>query len=380
MTFTFRPAVRENVSLLIGLAGGTGSGKTYTAMRLASGMAGDKPFAVIDTEAGRAKHYADQFRFDHGDLAPLFRPDAYTEAIMAADKAGYPVIVVDSVSHVWAGDGGVLDWQEAELDRMAGSDWKKREACKMAAWIKPKMSHKHMVQKLLQVRAHLILCFRAEPKIEMTKDASGKMQIVAKQSLTGLDGWIPVCEKNLPFELTASFLLMADKPGIPRPIKLQEQHRALFPLDKPITEESGRLVAAWASGGASHASSAPKPASATPATAAGTITAQQVAEIESVLDQKDITAARFCKAAKVSTISHIAAADFARAMQWLAKATGEATAPAPAVTFAYVADSLEKAKDREVLDVAADLIGAVENPQHRAELVEIYKRRQGELS
>ena len=130
--FTFRPAVRENVGLLIGLAGASGSGKTYTAMRLAAGIAGDKPFCVIDTEAGRAKHYADMFRFDHGDLTPPFSPDRYADAIMAADKAGYPVIVVDSVSHVWAGDGGVLDWQDKELDRMAGDDWKKREACKMA--------------------------------------------------------------------------------------------------------------------------------------------------------------------------------------------------------------------------------------------------------
>ena len=88
MSFTFRPAVRENVGLLIGLAGGTGSGKTYTALRLAKGICGDKPFALIDTEAGRAKHYADQFKFDHGDLKPPFRPDAYTQAIMAADQAG----------------------------------------------------------------------------------------------------------------------------------------------------------------------------------------------------------------------------------------------------------------------------------------------------
>ena len=92
MTFQFKPAVRENVNLLIGLAGGTGSGKTYTAMRLASGIAGDKPFALIDTEAGRGKHYADQFKFDHGDLLPPFRPAAYAEAIKAADDAGYPVI------------------------------------------------------------------------------------------------------------------------------------------------------------------------------------------------------------------------------------------------------------------------------------------------
>lgn len=258
MTFTFKPAVRENVSLLIGLAGGTGSGKTFTAMRLAAGIAGDKPFALIDTEAGRGKHYADQFRFDHGDLAAPFRPEAYTEAIVAADKAGYPAIVVDSTSHVWAGDGGVLDWQEAELDRMAGDNFGRREACKMAAWIKPKLAHKHMVQKLLQVRAHLILCFRAEEKVEMVKDpADGKMKIVPKKSLVGLDGWIPICEKNLPFELTASFLLLATQPGVPKPIKLQEQHRPLFPLDKPITEDSGKRIAEWASGGKARAPAPP---------------------------------------------------------------------------------------------------------------------------
>jgi len=256
VTHTFKPAVRENVPLLIGLAGGTGSGKTYTAMRLARGICGDKPFAVIDTENGRAKHYADEFRFDHCALLTPFRPDAYADAILAADAAGYAAIVVDSTSHVWAGDGGVLDWQEEELDRMAGSDWKKREGCKMAAWIKPKLSHKRMVSRLLQVRAHVILCFRAEPKVEMVKE-DGKMKVVPKQSLTGLDGWIPVCEKNLPFELTASFLLLASEPGLPHPIKLQEQHRALFPTGKHIDEEAGRRIAAWAAGGT--AAPAPRP-------------------------------------------------------------------------------------------------------------------------
>ena len=263
MTFTFRPAIREDVGLLIGVAGGTGSGKTFSAMRLASGISGDKPFAVIDTEAGRAKHYADQFKFDHGDLKPPFRPDSYAEAIKAADDAGYKVIVVDSVSHVWAGDGGVLDWQEDELDRMAGDDWKKREACKMAAWIKPKMGHKAMVQKLLQIRATVILCFRAEEKIEMVRE-DGKMKIVPKQGPTGLHGWMPVCEKNLPFELTCSFLLTADAPGYPKPIKLQEQHKSLFPLDKTISEQSGKLVAQWAQGGKPKESSPSQPAQTSP--------------------------------------------------------------------------------------------------------------------
>jgi hypothetical protein len=248
MTFQFKPAIRENVGLLIGLAGGTGSGKTFSAMRLASGIANGKPFAAIDTEAGRAKHYADQFNFDHGDLHPPFRPEAYIDAIMAADKAGYPVIVVDSMSHVWSGDGGVLDWQEEELQRMSGGDWQKAERVKMASWIKPKVSHKKMVQRLLQVRAHVILCFRAEEKVEMVKK-DGKTLILPKEGPTGLNGWLPVCEKTLPFELTASFLLLADKPGVPLPIKLQEQHKVLFPQGKFIDEEAGKRIAQWASGG-----------------------------------------------------------------------------------------------------------------------------------
>jgi AAA domain len=247
MTFTFKRAVREQVGLLIGLAGSSGSGKTYSAMRLAKGIAGDKPFVVLDSEAGRAKHYASEFVFDHGDLKPPFRPDSYADAIMAADQAGYPVIIVDSASLVWSGDGGVLDWQEQELDRMAGDDWKKREACRMASWIRPKMSYKSMMQKLLQVRAHLILCFRAEEKIEMIRE-DGKMKIVPKQSPVGLHGWMPICEKSTPYELTCSFLLTADAPGYPKAIKLPEMLKSCFPLDRPIDEESGRRVAAWAAG------------------------------------------------------------------------------------------------------------------------------------
>ena len=321
MTFTFRPAVRENVGLIIGLAGSSGSGKTYTAMRLAAGICGDRPFAVIDTEAGRAKHYAGMFKFDHGDLAPPFRPGAYADAIDAADKAHYPVIVVDSMSLYWSGDGGVLDWQEEELARMAGDDWKKREACKMAAWIKPKMASKHMVQKLLQVRAHLILCFRAEEKIEMVRGDDGKMKIIPKVTPTGLSGWVPICEKNLPYELTASFLLTADAPGVPKPIKLQEQHRALFPLDKPITEESGRLIAAWAAGGKPVASPQPGPSPERTAVdsdrPADRITDDQALTLEALCTENGIAVARLKKAAGVDRLADILAPDFARARQWV---------------------------------------------------------------
>lgn len=258
MSFTLRPAVRENVPLLIGLAGASGSGKTYSSFLLAKGLAGDKPFAVIDTESGRAKAYADEFRFDHGELIAPFRPDTYAQALASIDALGkYSVIVVDSASHEYAGEGGILDWQEEELDRMAGDNYQKREACKMASWIRPKMAHKAFVNKLLQLRSHLILCYRAEPKTEIAKK-DGKTIVQPKQGLTGLDGWFPICEKNMPYELTAYFLLMADHPGVPKPIKLQSQHKSFFPLDQPITEDAGRQLAQWARGGT------PQPAAAQP--------------------------------------------------------------------------------------------------------------------
>jgi hypothetical protein len=238
MSFSFKPARRENVHVIVGLAGGTGSGKTYSAMRLATGLSNGKRFAVIDTEAGRAKHYADAFAFDHGDLGPPFSPDRYLEAILAAEKAGYPVIVVDSMSHEHAGEGGLLDMHEAEFQRMGA-----RDAVKMTAWIKPKMAHKKMVQRIMQLRSHLVFCFRAEPKMKIVKNAKGKMEPID-------DGWHPICAKVLEIEMVVSHLLMHDMPGIPTPIKLPESIKPAFPMGRHITEESGLSLLAWANGGA----------------------------------------------------------------------------------------------------------------------------------
>ncbi len=247
MTVTFRPAKRENVPLLIGLAGGTGSGKTFSGMRLAKGLAGGKRFAVIDTENGRAQHYADMFEFDHATLHAPFRPEAYAAAIEEAAKQGYGVIIVDSMSHEWDGDGGMLDWQEEEFQRLGA-----RDAVKMTSWIKPKMAHRKFVTRLLQVPAHVILCFRAAEKVDMVRDDKGKMQVVPKRTLTGLDGWVPITEKSLPYELTLSCLLTADAPGLPKPIKLQEQHRPFLPLDEPVSEQTGEMLGRWAAGGSAN--------------------------------------------------------------------------------------------------------------------------------
>jgi hypothetical protein len=227
-------------------------------LRLATGFAEGQPFAVIDTEARRALHYADQFKFDHTDFAPPFSPERYLETIVAAEAAGYPVIVVDSFTHEWAGEGGCCEMQEAELDRMGGDDLRKREQVKIAAWVKPKIAHRRLVSKLLQLRAHVLFGLRAEPKIEMLR-VDGKMVVQPKRVMGWLSEWIPVTEKSFMFEMTASFVLSPDYPGVPIPMKLQEQHKAFFPLDQPISEVSGQGLAEWAKGAVPVAPVEPTP-------------------------------------------------------------------------------------------------------------------------
>jgi hypothetical protein len=266
MTHDFRPAVRENIGLIIGLSGPTGGGKTLSALRLARGLAGgnDAKIFAIDTEARRALYYAcspgeepgeDRFAFHHCPLGPPFRPDTYRDVVFSADKAGASVIIVDSMSHEHAGEGGLLDWHEEELHRLAGNDAFKREQLKMTAWIKPKMSHKRMMSSFLQCRAHLIFCLRAEEKMLVTTEVDSrtgkkKAKFVAAADQPITERWHPTCEKTFMYEMTLSFLLLADKPGIPRPVKLQQQHRAFVPLDQPVSEETGQRLAAWAKGGA----------------------------------------------------------------------------------------------------------------------------------
>ncbi len=234
MPYDFRPAVREQTSLLVAFAGPSGSGKTFSALAFAEGLAAGGKIAFIDTEAGRALHYADRFKFDHCELRPPFRPEAYTEIIAAAERGGYRVIVIDSMSHEYEGDGGIQDWA-AELEAKgtkAPGNWKL-----------PKLAHKRMVSRLLQCRAHLVFCLRAEEKIKIEKGDNGKTVVVPV-------GWQPLCEKRFMYEMTASFLLKPEYPGIPHAIKLQDQHRAAFPSGKQIGREAGEALAAWAGGGA----------------------------------------------------------------------------------------------------------------------------------
>ena len=233
MSFKYKKAVRENTSLLLALAGASGSGKTYSAMLLASGICGDEPFKVIDTEASRALHYADQFDFEHEDMRPPFTPEKYIQAVDDAENRGFKAIIIDSMSHEFDGEGGLMDMAENSGKKGPG------------AWLVPKKRHKKMMNRFLQARTHLIFCLRADEKIDMSqRDDRGKI-IVTSQ------GWVPIQEKRFMFEMTASFTMNPKTPGVidlGLPHKIQDQHRMCFVPGQHVTKEAGTELAKWALG------------------------------------------------------------------------------------------------------------------------------------
>jgi hypothetical protein len=252
----FRPAVRLSSKAMLGLAGPSGGGKTLSALLLARGlcMGVDEQIYGIDTENGRMLHYAPAegeppgpytFAFRHLPLEPPFTPMAYQEAILTAVRAKAGAIVVDSMSHEHEGEGGLLEWHERELDRMAGKDFEKRERVKFTAWIEPKRAHNKLVNKILQCRVHFVFCFRAKDKIAPVKNAKGKTEFVNI-------GWTPICSDRFEYEMTSLLILPPNAEGVPdlsaERTKLQEQHRLAFPAGKPLDEAAGRAMARWCSG------------------------------------------------------------------------------------------------------------------------------------
>lgn len=237
MSFTFKPATRESAKLLLGLCGPSGSGKTLSALRLATGLGGT--IAYIDTEQGRALQYADDYQFLHGVLPPPFSPDHYREAIDAALAMKPNVVIVDSVSHLWEGPGGILETVD-NAKQNGGNDF--------AVWAKPKQSHQKFVNRLLQLPCHVILCFRAKEKRGMVKNERGRTEIVNL-------GWHPICEQSLVFELTVNVLLSSEKKGVPIIDgfdfgKLPFNLASVLPTDKQISEDTGRRFAEWCKSGA----------------------------------------------------------------------------------------------------------------------------------
>lgn len=184
-----RPAKRGGSKAIIGIAGVSGSGKTYTALKIARGMVKDtKKIGLLDTENKRGSLYADILDgpFMIGDLYPPFSPSRFSTAIKEFQDAGVEVLVIDSGSHEFEGEGSVEDIANAPL--AAGK--------KMANWVGAKREHKSFMNTLLQCNMNIIICLRAREKTDF-KDPSKPVSL----------GIQPIQEKNFMFEMTASMLM-----------------------------------------------------------------------------------------------------------------------------------------------------------------------------
>ena len=184
MKFDIRPAARERAKLRLGIAGPAGSGKSYTALLIASALGGR--VGVIDTEHHSAHLYADLIPggFDVLDLPPPFSPDAYVAAIHAFELAEVSTIIVDSLSHAWAGEGGSLDIQGKLADK-TGNSW--------AAWRTVTPRHNALVEALLQSPCHIIATMRSKTEYVQEGDSKGKVRKV---------GLAPVMRDGIEYEFT----------------------------------------------------------------------------------------------------------------------------------------------------------------------------------
>lgn len=245
MSFEFRPAKLTGVGLFIAIAGGSRTGKTYTALRMAKGIAGPGKIAAVDTEGRRMSHYSKEFAFDVFDMRSPFSPGRFAEVAKGADAAGYSVLVIDSFSLEWSGVGGVLALFEEHHAKTNYND-KMKDIC----WSRAKAPHKAMINELIQCTMPIIFCLRAN---EVPKHLAGNV-----------DGrWKVEQDKRFLYEWTVSLTLHPDTPGMPRydledakgkPLwKVQDQHRHLFPEGKLIGEEAGAALAAWRNSGEARA-------------------------------------------------------------------------------------------------------------------------------
>ncbi|GAB6059325.1 ATP-binding protein [Desulfonatronum parangueonense] len=224
----FQPAQRTQSKLRLGLIGPSGSGKTYSALRIARGLGGK--IALLDSERGSGSLYADLCHYDVAELVPPFTPEKYVQAIKQAAQAGYEVLIIDSLTHAWAGEGGILEFVDKASQATKNN---------FAAWREASPKHNALVDALLGAPLHIIATIRSKTAWDVQKDErTGKTRPVKI-------GLAPVQRDGLEYEFTTVLELSVDG------------HIATATKDRTglfdgsyftPSEETGKMLKDWLSG------------------------------------------------------------------------------------------------------------------------------------
>lgn len=235
---SFQKAEKKQAKLKLAITGPSGSGKTYSALRLAKGMGGR--IAVIDTENKSASLYADKFDFDVLEIEPPYTNEKYLQALVEAVKAKYDIVIIDSLSHQWAGEGGLLNKKE-QMDARGGNSFQN--------WAKMTPEHEKFKMAILHADINIIGTMRSKQDYVMETNDKGK-QAPKKVGLA------PIQREGLEYEFTTVFDVAMNHEAV-----ASKDRTGLF-VDKifQVTEQTGVELKTWLmSGKPAEVAQAPKP-------------------------------------------------------------------------------------------------------------------------
>jgi hypothetical protein len=245
--FVPRKAEKKRVKLKMAVQGPSGSGKTWGALALAKNLWPDGKVCVVDTENESASLYADSFQFDTIPLAPPFTTARYVQCIDAVAKAGYDVVILDSITPQWDGEGGILRRKE-EMDRRPGSNG-------YTNWATFTPEHEAFKQAILQTPTHVIATMRSRQEYILVANDKGK-QVPKKV------GMAPVQRDQMDYEFTLVFELGMDHRG-----EVSKDRTGLF--NEKIVDLASPEIAFAIRGWLERGTEAPQAGPVTPASVTG---------------------------------------------------------------------------------------------------------------
>lgn len=268
-----RKAERKKAKLRLGIAAPSGAGKTFSALQMAFGLGGK--IGLIDTEHGSGDLYADLGDYDIFPITAPYTVEKYLEAIRAFEAEGYATIIIDSLSHAWAGDGGLLDRQGKAADK-SGNSWQ--------AWRQVTPLHNQLVDAMLQSPCHIIATMRAKTEYVQEKDERTGKQVIRKI------GMAPVMRDGIEYEFTVFLDLTMEHIA-----SASKDRTRLFDgqFFKPETKH-GKDLLAWLETGIEP----PKPNPEF-------LTDEQITVIENAAKAAGKDVAKICKRAEVASLAEM---------------------------------------------------------------------------
>jgi len=227
----FQKAVKHEAKLRLAIAGPAGSGKTYTALAIATALANGGKIALVDTEHGSASKYADLFDFDVLEMTPPFHPKRFVEAISDAGREGYSVIILDSLTHAWSGQGGLLEIVDSIAARMKTSNT-------FAAWKDATPIQNALVEGIVAAPLHVIATMRSKQEYVLSQDDRGK-------STPRKVGMAPQQRDGFEYEFDVFIDMDIDNTGIVQKTRCPELTGKVF--KRPGADVAGILLT-WLSG------------------------------------------------------------------------------------------------------------------------------------